>query len=236
MTTTPARSPTCPWELLTGPSSRSCCAGDTSISTIGALGQRKGAGAARVGSSNRCISDAEPRMPRHRKRTIPTRAMRKRKRFLATTAHMALVGCRLDLAAFQLTPPLGSSMSRCPRGISCHYLIMPVVNGVAVRRGLPLPSVLRRRADWGGRSMPSQGWPRRYRGGSCGGRGVQNVAKRRLGDTVSAHTGRPGTASQGGQFKKARPSEYAVSSAAAVWRFRARSEETNRRAGSKSRP
>lgn len=49
-------------------------------------------------------------MPRHSSSIIPVRATRRRKRVLVSSTHIALVGGRLDLAAFQLTPPLGSSI------------------------------------------------------------------------------------------------------------------------------
>ena len=109
MTTTPARSPTYPWATLTGPSSRSCCVKETSVSNP--LPQIPGGNGTRPGKSNRCISDAEPRMPRQRNSMLPIRAMSRRKRFLASSTHIALVGGRLDRAAFQLTPFLGSNMS-----------------------------------------------------------------------------------------------------------------------------
>ena len=50
-------------------------------------------------------------MPRQRNSMLPTRAMSRRKRFLVSSTHIALVGGRLDRAAFQLTPCLGSNMS-----------------------------------------------------------------------------------------------------------------------------
>ena len=106
---TPARSLTYPWATLTGPSSRSCC-----VEELGVSDSRRripGGNGMRSGKSNRCISDAEPRMPRQRNSMLPTSAMSRRKRFLASSAHIALVGGRLDRAAFQLTLCLGSNMS-----------------------------------------------------------------------------------------------------------------------------
>jgi hypothetical protein len=41
---------------------------------------------------------------------MPVRARRSRNRDLVNKTHIALVGGRFDLAAFQLTPPLGSSI------------------------------------------------------------------------------------------------------------------------------
>jgi hypothetical protein len=67
--------------------------------------------AARRGESNLCIRDADMlMMPRHSNNTTPTIVTSKRKRVLANSAHIALVGGSRALAAFQLTPPLGSSI------------------------------------------------------------------------------------------------------------------------------
>jgi len=67
-----------------------------------------------------CISDADVLMPRHNNSMAPAMAMKRRNRVLAKKTHIALVGGKLALAAFQLTPPLGRSISTAPGGPQHH--------------------------------------------------------------------------------------------------------------------
>jgi len=59
-----------------------------------------------------CISGADELMPCHSNTIMAAMAMRRRKRALVRTTNIALPGGRRALAAFQLTPPFGSSMMK----------------------------------------------------------------------------------------------------------------------------
>ena len=90
--------------------------------------------ASRASWAYRCISDADVLIPRHNNSTAPTTATRRRKRVLVRKTHIARVGGKLALAAFQLTPPLGSSISSPPGGpqhTTPDRLVMRPVQGRA---------------------------------------------------------------------------------------------------------
>ena len=155
----PARSVTSPWAILGGPSSRICCgvrrhvvSGFACIYLSAAAPCDCDAGAALAGGeggvcsrrlvrSNLCRSDAEPLKLRHSNSIVPTRAKRTRNRVLVRSIHIALVGGRLDRAAFQLTPPFGSSIStglshRPTLAPSLVYVGVCLITGVRLQCGL----------------------------------------------------------------------------------------------------
>jgi hypothetical protein len=64
-----------------------------------------------VDTTDLCMSPADEETPLHNNNTIPAKATHSRKRVLVKKIHIARVGGNRDLAAFQLTPPLGRSIA-----------------------------------------------------------------------------------------------------------------------------
>lgn len=62
-------------------------------------------------STDFCISPADELTPLHNNSTMPDKATKSKNRVLVKKTHIALVGGNCDLAAFQLTPPLGRSIA-----------------------------------------------------------------------------------------------------------------------------
>lgn len=67
-----------------------------------------------------CISEADVLTPRHNNNTAPVMATSSRKRVLVRKTHIALVGGSVALAAFQLIPPFGRSISSFSGGPQHH--------------------------------------------------------------------------------------------------------------------
>jgi len=64
-----------------------------------------------VETTDLCISLADEETPLHNNNTIPAKATHSKNRVLVKKIHITLVGGSRDLAAFQLTPPLGRSIA-----------------------------------------------------------------------------------------------------------------------------
>jgi hypothetical protein len=64
-----------------------------------------------VETTDLCISPADELTPLHNNNTIPAKATNNKNRVLVKKIHIARVGGNRDLAAFQLTPPLGRSIA-----------------------------------------------------------------------------------------------------------------------------
>lgn len=64
--------------------------------------------------------------PRHNNNTAPVMATSRRKRVLVSKTHIALVGGSVALAAFQLIPPFGRSISSFSGGPQHHPGVVDV--------------------------------------------------------------------------------------------------------------
>jgi len=67
-----------------------------------------------------CISDADVLMPRHSSRMVPATATNNKNLVRVRKDHTALDGGSEALAAFQVMPPLGSSMASSSGGPQHH--------------------------------------------------------------------------------------------------------------------
>jgi hypothetical protein len=80
----------------------------------------------RRGALYLCISEADVLTPRHNNNTAPVMATSRRKRVLVSNTHSALVGGSVALAAFQLIPPFGRSISSFSGGPQHHPGVVDV--------------------------------------------------------------------------------------------------------------
>lgn len=62
-------------------------------------------------ATNLCMSPADELTPLHNNNTIPAKATHNKNRVLVKKIHITRAGGKRDLAAFQLTPPLGRSIA-----------------------------------------------------------------------------------------------------------------------------